>query len=265
MSRTVPGSLTNRPGRAVIVSPEWLVERLDSAPVRIVDLRDAAAYSEGHIPGAVHCDLASLGEHRAGCDNAVLPPDEVERVLSAVGLSTEDTVVAYDDHWGLPAARFLWVLEYHGHRDAHVLDGGWDSWTEGGRPVSNEVLPPREGALVARLDETIFADRARAAAPGTAALVDTRTTAEYSAGHIGEAVSWDWFNAVPPEGWACSRAPEEIRAEMAALGVEPEREVIVYCRSGMRAAHTYMVLRHAGFERVRLYDGSWQDWSAHGD
>ena len=61
--------------------------------------------------------------------------------------------------------------------------------------------------------------------------------------------------------WECSRDSDELRSEWAKVGVTPDREIVTYCRSGMRAAHTYMVLRHAGFPRVRLYDGSWQDWS----
>jgi thiosulfate/3-mercaptopyruvate sulfurtransferase len=97
---------------------------------------------------------------------------------------------------------------------------------------------------------------------GDAVLVDTRSPAEYERGHIPGAVGWDWFNAVPPGSWDATRDPAELRVEWAALGVEPSREVVVYCRSGMRASHTYVALRHAGFERVRLYDGSWQEWEA---
>ncbi|MDH3422631.1 MAG: rhodanese-like domain-containing protein, partial [Gemmatimonadota bacterium] len=74
-------------------------------------------------------------------------------------------------------------------------------------------------------------------------------------------LSWDWFNAVPPGSWDCARDPEELRDEWEALGIGPTQEIVVYCRSGMRAAHTYVVLKHAGYPRVRLYDGSWQEWS----
>ena len=66
---------------------------------------------------------------------------------------------------------------------------------------------------------------------------------------------------MPPTTWGVARNLDDLRSEWAELGLHPEREVVVYCRSGMRAAHTYMVLRLAGYDRVRLYDGSWQDWS----
>jgi thiosulfate/3-mercaptopyruvate sulfurtransferase len=92
-------------------------------------------------------------------------------------------------------------------------------------------------------------------------LVDTRTKAEFDAGHIPGAIWWDWLNAVPPGSWNVSRDPAELRTEWRTLGLSESDDVTVYCRSGMRAAHTYLVLRHAGFSRVRLYDGSWQEWS----
>jgi len=91
--------------------------------------------------------------------------------------------------------------------------------------------------------------------------LDTRTQAEFDEGHLPGATCWDWFNAVPDGSWNCSRDPDELRSELAELGVHPSDEIVAYCRSGMRAAHTYVVLRHAGFPRVRLYDGSWQEWS----
>ncbi len=95
-------------------------------------------------------------------------------------------------------------------------------------------------------------------------FLDTRSQAEFDQGHLPGAKSWDWFNAVPAASWECSRDPEVLESELATLGVRPSDDVVVYCRSGMRAAHTYLVLRHAGFPSVRLYDGSWQEWTMRG-
>jgi thiosulfate/3-mercaptopyruvate sulfurtransferase len=67
---------------------------------------------------------------------------------------------------------------------------------------------------------------------------------------------------VAVEGWDAVRPAAELTGELAALGVTPDKEVVTYCRSGARAAHTYLVLRHLGFTRVRNYDGSWLEWSA---
>ena len=256
----------------LLVDSDWLGDHVGEARLRIVDLRDLDAYADGRIPSAVQLDLEDLGRNLNGCDNVLLRPDEFERVMARLGVSHRDTVVAYDDHWGLPSARLIWALGHYGVSSVGVLNGGWDRWQEEGRPTSrgpgSDVAASGDtDEFVARPDPHVAADYewiVDAVARGGVTLLDTRSQAEFDQGHLPGAVSWDWFNAVPAGSWECSRETGELRSELAALGVHPSDEVVAYCRSGMRAAHTYIVLRNAGFGRVRLYDGSWQDWDRRG-
>jgi len=253
----------NLPG--VLVGPSWLQTRLTEADLRIVDLRDLDGYSGAHIPGAVQLDLAQLGTTGdTGLDNVLLPPADFARLMESLGIGSGDTVVAYDDQWGLAAARLVWALHFYGHAAAAILDGGWDRWRDESRPATDDVPKSRTADFRPAVNEGTGADLAwltvRLSDPELA-LLDTRTHKEFAEGHLPDALSWDWFNAVPPGSWDCARDPEELRDEWEALGIGPTQEIVVYCRSGMRAAHTYVVLKHAGYPRVRLYDGSWQEWS----
>ncbi len=260
----------DEPAPGILVGPERLPLGRASGTVRLVDLRSREAYEEGHAPGAAHVDLADLGAHRDGRDNVLLAADDFARLMSGLGVSSGTTVVAYDDQWGLAAARLVWSLHRYGHAAAAVLDGGWDRWREEGRPTvsgrSGRAEPDEAGtSFTARPDPDVYADRewiSSGLARQDLRLLDTRSRSEFDAGHIPGASCWDWLNAVPVGSWACARDPDELRAELAGLDVRPEHEVVVYCRSGMRAAHTWVALRHAAFSRVRLYDGSWQDWNA---
>jgi thiosulfate/3-mercaptopyruvate sulfurtransferase len=248
----------------LLVAPSWLQQQLGTPRLRLVDLRGAAAYASGHIPGAAHLELAALGSRVGGLDNVLLPPTEFGHLMARCGISNGDAVVVYDDQWGLAAARLAWALDRYGHDEVAVLDEGWDGWEGVGGAVARGDEPIAPGHFGAVPRAHVYADRAWVTArveAGDAVLLDTRTPAEFARGHLPGAIGWDWFNAVPAGGWGVSRDHEELRAEWRGLGLDPSREVIVYCRSGMRAAHTYLVLRNAGFERVRLYDGSWQEWS----
>jgi thiosulfate/3-mercaptopyruvate sulfurtransferase len=212
----------------------------------------------------VQLDLSRLGTKDATRDNILLAPAPFSELMEELGISAGDAVVAYDDQWGLAAARLVWALHYYGHTVAGVLDGGWDRWVDEGRPAADGTPRPARGSFRAAPDHDLGVEidwlRANVGKPEPV-LVDTRTPAEYEQGHVPGARSWDWFNAVPPGSWDATRNPDELRAEWAAMGIEAGKEIVVYCRSGMRAAHTWVVLRHAGFPRVRLYDGSWQEWS----
>ncbi len=253
------------PEPELLVEHDWLESRLGDDRVRPVDLRVAEEYAEGRIPGAAHLELAELGVRRGPCENVVLAPAAFEAVMARLGISNRDTVVVYDDQWGLAASRLLWALHYYGHASVAVLNGGWDRWREAGGPVEEGDARRRTARFAARRDPAVHADFAYVAAVAArtdVVFLDTRTETEYDGGHLPGAKLWDWFNAVPEASWACARAPERLRADWEEIGVRSSDEVVVYCRSGMRAAHTYMALRHAGFPRVRLYDGSWQEWSA---
>ena len=248
----------------LLADPSWLREHLGHARLRTVDLRDSDAHANGHVPGAVQLDLSALGSHVAGCDNVLAPASEFSGLMTSLGISNGDAVVAYDDQWGLAAARLLWALHHYGHDQAAVLNGGWDRWRDEGGASVEGTEPVTPGRFEATPRADVYADfewmtdRVR---DGDSALLDTRTPGEFDRGHLPGAISWDWFNAVPADSWNASRDAVDLRAEWAELGLEPADEVAVYCRSGMRAAHTYMVLRSAGFARVRLYDGSWQEWA----
>jgi thiosulfate/3-mercaptopyruvate sulfurtransferase len=248
----------------LLVDPTWLESRIGNERLRIADLRDPAAYAAGHIPTALHVDLEALTHRRNGCDNMLLPSPEFEELMSSLGIAGDDVLVAYDDHWGLPSSRLVWSLHRYGHRSAAILNGGWDRWTEERRPSDRTPATNQRAIFQARLDEDVHADVSfvrRAIAQGDAILLDTRSPAEFEAGHVPGARGWDWFNAVPEHSWDCARDPGELRSELASLGVHPGEEIVVYCRTGMRAAHSYVVLHHIGFPRVRLFDGSWQEWS----
>lgn len=250
-----------------VVAPAWLRDRLAHGAMRVVDLRDAHAWAAGRLPGAVHLELSALGRQAGGLDNTLLEAEDFEALMSHLGISSGNMVVAYDDQWGLAAARLVWALHAYGHERAHVLNGGWERWIAEGGPTTTAGGPPTPGRFTARPQPDVRADfewiGARAVGHDLVVL-DTRTPGEFAKGHVAGARCWDWFNAVPADGWDAVRPVEELVQEWAVLGARPDREVVVYCRSGMRAAHTYVALKHAGFSRVRLYDGSWQDWSARG-
>lgn len=248
----------------ILVETSWLEQRLGEPELRIVDLREPGDYSESHVPGAVQLDLARLGTERDGCDNVLLTAGDFSDLMESLGIGTGSAVVAYDDQWGLAAARLVWALHFYGHPAATILDGGWDRWREEGRVMTDVATTPAHARFEVSTKDDVGADLEwlSTRVPGAElTLLDTRTQGEFDQGHLPGAIPWDWFNAVPPDSWDCAREPEELRVEWGKLGIDPSHEIVVYCRSGMRAAHTYVVLKHAGYPRVRLYDGSWQEWS----
>ena len=248
----------------LIVEPAWLGQQLDHPGLRLLDLRPQESFAEAHIPGAVQVDLESLTAEVAGVPGMLLPAEAFAARMGELGVDETRSVVLYDDTWGLPSARVLWGLARYGHTQAAILNGGWDRWQAEDRPGTQTVTPPLPTRFTPRSHPDQLAERAWITAklddPDTV-FVDTRTPNEYAQGHLPNALCWDWMNGVPPEGWDTLRHADDLRADLISAGITPDKEIVTYCRSGVRAAHTYLLLRHLGYPRVRNYDGSWLEWS----
>src|SRR5260370_446646 len=132
----------------LLVTPAWLAERLGRADVRIVDLSDAEDYARGHIPGAMHLDVA---ETRAQASEGVFrvpTAEEGRRLMTQLRITPETTVVLYDDEGSLQAAWLFLVLDVLGHSRVSVLDGGAQRWRAGGVAWTTTVPPPPASSSV---------------------------------------------------------------------------------------------------------------------
>lgn len=250
----------------LLVDPAWLATYISHPHLRILDVRLRESYDEAHLPDAVWLDLQALSRTIDGVPGMLLGAAEYAEHMGQLGVDHDKVIVAYDDNWGMPAARVLWTLIRYGHQQVAVLNGGWDQWEEEGHPMSSKPVTPPPTTFVPRPAEEHHATRGwlleRMADPNVV-LIDTRTPTEYERGHVPGAISWDWMNGVPLDGWDAMLPADELGAELAKLGITPDKEIVTYCRSGARASHTYLLLRTLGFPHVRNYDGSWLEWSQH--
>ncbi|MBI2880150.1 MAG: sulfurtransferase [Candidatus Tectomicrobia bacterium] len=255
----------------LLAEPAWLTANLESPRIRIVDLRPEEEYRRGHIPGAVWLSLDEIRATRRGVGKMVAPAKDLERVLGRLGIDAGTTVVAYDDSAGLNAARLYWTLEYAGHTSVKILNGGLGAWVSSGGKLSREVPRVAPKRFRANLNPKVLADaqgvRERIG-KGGAALVDARSPAEYRgeksgsrrAGHIPGAVNVEWIEEVLWGGDKRWKSPESLRALFESKGVTRDKEVVVYCQTLHRAAHTFFTLRLLGYDKVLGYDGSWEEW-----
>lgn len=244
---------------------------LAAVPI-IVDTRPAESFAQGHIPGAVHLDLWGL---------SLIDTDDAPRaaflwmihhVLEQRGISDARPVVVYDDTTGMRAARVFWFLEYFGHPDARVLDGGFEAWLDAKLAVTRDASVPKPVQWRASPVAGRAASRhdvARRLASPDAVILDTRSDDEYTGrvarakrgGAIPGAVHVEWSRNLAEDG--AMRPADELRRMYEQAGVTPGKEVITYCQGGYRAAHAYLALRLLGYDNVRNYLGSWKEWGDH--
>lgn len=235
----------------------------------------AAAYRANHIPGAVyfHLDHDLAGPVTPHSGRHPLPDaEQFAATLGRVGVTHGVQIVAYDDMHGAFAARLWWLARWLGHREVAVLDGGWQAWIAGGKPVSMESSTPVPQQFMPQRDDTRWVGNREAAdtASGrrTGKLFDARAadrfrgeneTLDPVAGHVPGAVNLPFAGNIDNTGHFQSPASLRRRFESALGGTSPE-QAISMCGSGVTACHNLLAMEQAGLHGARLYAGSWSEW-----
>ncbi len=257
----------------VVVSTDWLAEHVGKRGVRVIEVSmDEGAYASRHLPGALAIDWKrELIEKEDESSGMVIDPSRFAALARRLGVRPNDALVFYGDQGGRHAARALWTFEYYWHPGPlHWLDGGRERWQREGRPMTEDVpeiepsdypVPSRRAPELRVTKDEIQSNLGRE----RFAVLDVRTRDEYEGrdlraargGHIPGATHIFWEDALTPE--QSLRPREELEALYAS--VPRDATVAVHCQLGVRAAHTWLVLRHVlGYRDVRNYDGSWQEW-----
>lgn len=260
----------------ILMETAQLAAGLSASNLRIIDARPASDYRQGHIPGAVNLPASSTDSLEANAHGFPIPPESAEGLFRAAGVNRSSQVVVYDSQGHRFAARIFYVLEFFGHPHVAVLNGGFPKWQGEKRPVSTEPLAVSLGDFrpEVKSDAITTAEWVKQhLRDPDVKLVDARSLEEFAgspaqgarSGHIPGAVNLEWKRLLNPGDAPTLAEIPELQRLFAGAGVDPAQKVVAYCQSGTRASLLYFALRMLGYPRVRIYDGSWAEWSARTD
>jgi 3-mercaptopyruvate sulfurtransferase SseA len=249
----------------ILVSAKWLAAHRRDRGLTVVDARPPSRYERAHVAGAVAFDAAS-----AGLDPSTLGPR-----LGAAGISSEGVVVCYGDSDDPGASgRMLWLLELAGHRQARVLNGGFEAWKARDGKTESGATRPRPARFGAAPDTSRIADYGYVTrvmgTPGHT-LVDWRTPAQWEKGHVPHSLPFHLEKlAVPGGAWL---EPPAMRLVFEDFGprdrdyVDLTDEFVVFGDAPPSAVpiHPYLAARAVGIGRVRCYPEGFAGWKEHAD
>src|SRR5215472_18073495 len=262
----------------VLVSAEWAEANLDAPGVVFVEVdEDTSAYDGGHIRGAVKIDWKQDLQDPVRRD--FVDKAGFEALLSANGISNDDTVVLYGGNNNWFAAYAYWYFKVYGHGKVLLLDGGRKKWELDSRELTADVPSRPKASYTAREpDSAIRALRDEVVASiGARNLVDVRSPDEFTGrllapahlpqeqaqrgGHIPTAKNIPWYKAAGEDG--TFKSDDALRTLYGDAGVDFSKDTIAYCRIGERSAHTWFVLHELlGQPNVKNYDGSWTEYGS---
>ncbi len=259
----------------LLIETEELAKIVNKPNVRLVDAVDPAGYQRAHIPGAVnvfYVDLAKLDERKKS--GHPLSNAEAERIFGEAGIDNNTQVVVYDGGEGPSASGVWFVLDFFGHKNVKVLNGGFRKWLKEGRPVTQDVPVVEKKRFLAKEHPAKIITRAsveKSLRAKDAVIVDTRSFNEYigkdvrpgasRGGHIPGAVHLEWTKFSDKVN--TFKTAEQLEKALKQRGIDKNTKVVTYCQTGIgRSTDMALAMRLIGYDNVVEYTGSWEEWSA---
>ena len=268
-------------GTPALVETQWLADNMGKEGMRLVYVGDPspnamAAFGSKHIEGSMFLSTQGLLNVLGNGSN---PPDKAkfEDLMGKFGIGNDTHVVIYAMDSGNPfSANAFWLMKYFGHKKVSYLNGGIKKWSGEKRKTESGAPPKVEPAkYTAVADASILADAdyvLKNLKNPKVTIMDVRPADVYKGersedggtkrlGHIPGAVLLD-FGPTNVDKDGAFKSASDLKAAYEAKGVTGNKEVITYCQAGIRAAHTYFVLKHIlGYPNVKNYVGSMFEWS----
>ena len=253
-----------------------MVEVTNHPAIRIVDLRSSLEdYLKGHIPNAVYLHFENLRVPRNGIPAQFPETISLDKIMrDYLGISKDMWVILYSEKSNPNATFLLWTLDHLGHKKMGILNGGWEKWVEEKLPQTQAYPSLTSKKFFGRITGECLADKkwvVNRLSTRNAVIIDARSPKEYSGeegeeirkGHIPGARNIFWETTLNGDEIRTWKEKEGLEKLFAETGITKNKELIVYSRTGREASHLYFTLKYIlDFPNVRLYRGSWVEWSA---
>ena len=260
----------------LLLNPSELQAHLRDPALLIVDLGKESVYQQAHVPGAVSFNVKQLVSGQQPAPGKLAPVEQLAAAFSALGLTPNRHVVVYDDEGGAAAGRFIWTLDVIDHHRYSYLNGGIHGWLAAGLPVENAAHIAQPKNVTVRLHPEPCADIDYVLAHYRDAdhvIWDARSPDEFNgslvrslrSGHIPGARNYEWMRGVDRTNALRIRPLDELRHELAAIGITPDKTVITHCQTHHRSGFTYLLAKVLGFPHIKAYAGSWSEWGNRSD
>ena len=254
-----------------LIKANELVKLLKKPDVVIISARKATDYKKVHIPNAVNVPHTELDKD-GPIKSLLKPADEIAAILSAKGVGSDKQIIVYDEGSGKYSGRLYWILKYLGAENVKMLDGNMKGWKAARKPITGAPTKVAKASFVAKPNPSILAkieEVKKANGNGSMVLVDVREPNEFVGsaeskirkGHIPGAINIDYKLILDAKGNL--KPADQLKSLFAAKGVTPDKTIVLYCETSVRAGVVYLALTSVlNYTKVKVYDGAFYEWQA---
>ncbi|MGI0009931.1 MAG: sulfurtransferase [Nitrosopumilaceae archaeon] len=245
----------------MILLYSWLAEHLNDDNIVILDSSGNVSYSYAHIPNSQPLGLEKVVKTNQYGADLVLDTEQTAKLFGSLGIDDTKTVIIYGDYLDPSAARIAWTLLYFGHEKTKILDIGIRGWHQKGLPITRDVHKVKPTTFIPKINSALRIEAEDLQKKiDEAVILDARSPQEFIAGRIPNATLLPFTDGVGQSGFLF-KDKEDLIKLFEEKQIPKNKELICYCALGHRGANIFTQLKIAGYENVKLYDGSIADWA----
>jgi len=250
-----------------IITADEALKIIEDEEVVVVDTQNSGDFDDQHLDGAVNIarnDITTFGPF----PNMLASASKIESTLSKNGIGNQTKVIIYDNNNNMDAARLWWTMLVYGHDtdNMKVISGGLSSLERAGADFTSgdyEVEAAEYSA--SEKNEEFIADKEEVLAQVNnpaedVVILDVRTLEEVNEGIVPGAVHVNYVDNNKDNGEYYPAS--YIQRYYPDHKITPDKEVIMYCKTSIRAAQSFLALHNAGYRDLKIYDGAWIEWSS---
>jgi thiosulfate/3-mercaptopyruvate sulfurtransferase len=268
------------------ISTDWLKDHLDDEDITILDVQpNVHDYIMGHIPHAIYMNEGLLRSACEGLPAVYVLPESIQPVLSCSGIEPDIPVIVYSGAGryskctrglgdGLEQPMMAYALLRYGLRQVYILDGGIEKWKDDGGELTKAYPLCQRSDFTVRVRKDFFVEYVefkRTKDNPDVVVFDARPAEFYEEsklwpkpGHIPGAISLPWRDFMTEENPRLLKPDKEIREMVAKTGLTQDKMVYIYCGTGREATNEFLILKwYIGHENVKIYEGSFTEWTAY--
>ncbi len=253
----------------LIITASDAVDKIESGYI-LVDAQRASSYKKEHIENAVNIERNQI-MIKEPVANTLATGDIIADAAGKAGLTENSNLLIYDDNMNMDSSRLWWTLKIYDHKgDIRIVSGGLPALKAAGLTVTDKaatVTAAEYKASPLNTDMLAVKEDIQANINDPAdgfVLIDVRSDEEYNAGTIPGSIhiNHEKNMFVNEDKGTTFRPVSHNRILYKELGITPDCEIVMYCKSSVRAANTYAALYNAGYRNLKIYDGAYLEWAA---
>lgn len=257
---TVPGEKGTE-----IISAKQALEMIAEGNITLVDAGNADGYAKSHVKGALNVSRKEIVDS-SRFPNMLADGSKISAVLGSKGITNDKTILVYDNNKNMDSARFWWTLKVYGNDNVKVVSGGLNALTAAGAELSSDkpAVTAAEYKVSSARTEMIadlkYMKNQINKPSDSVVIIDTRSQEEYDEGTIPGSILLNFVDNNFKDG--TYKTVQQISIRYLEAGIDADKEAVMYCKTSIRGAQTYLALYNAGYRKLKLYDGAWVEWSS---